>query len=124
MDLKQAILQAFDEMSDEEIIALYNEIAIESYGGPIIWPMSELDDQLSGYTPTEIINNLKDDFNIMDPWFVIDDHNWIVSFNSVSSPNCPASYFTDLANYIIDADYAFGNAYIQDVLDEYMEGTE
>jgi len=71
--------------------------------------MNEIDTQLEGYTPIEIIRKTaNNNFNIDDDYFVFDGYLNLVSFNNPKSEKSPV-YIDELAQHIDDYDDFLGN---------------
>lgn len=114
----EKILETISNMNNNEIVSLHNEYCINAfYPDDHIYTMNEIDEQLEGYTPMEIIRKTaNNNFNIDDDYFVFDGYLNLISFNN---PKCEKSpvYIDELAQHIDDYDDSLSNNAIQKILD-------
>lgn len=120
-ELRDELEMLLDEMSDDDVILLYNTIAGDYNDENRIHYMSEFDDIINNwynFTPSDLINHLGADFSLDDEYFTVDDHGDIYSFTDLLSAVSP--WDRDAAiQYIIDFGENFGNPDIQTLLDRY-----
>ena len=114
----EKILETISNMSNSDIVSLHNEYCINAFcNDDRIYSMGEIDTELEGYTPIEIIRKTaNNNFNIDDDYFVFDGYLNLVSFNN---PKCEKSpvYIDELAQHIDDYDDSLSNNSIQKILD-------
>lgn len=120
-ELHDELEMLFDEMSDDDVIILYNTIAGDYNDENRIHYMSDFDDIINSwynYTPSDLIRHLDAGFILDDEYFTVDDHGDIYSFTDLLSAVSP--WDRDAAiQYIIDFGESFGNSDIQMLLDRY-----
>jgi len=107
-------------MSEPEIVNIYNSYCVNNKDPQLIYSMTELDDQLAGDTPTNIILKATggDRFNIGDSYFYFDGYDNINTFSHIQETTCPID-IDAIAKYILEYEVTFGYNRISDKLDDY-----
>ena len=107
-----------NELSNIEMIEIYNEYAIENRYEQIC-PMDMFDEMFEGMAPSDIARNIfNGKFSPHDDYFIFDVY--LESFDWWNDEESPISSY-DLAKYIDEEDDALGNGTIQNFLDEWTD---
>ena len=110
IDQENAIVKFLKELDDNKVIELHNNYCEKnSYFDDCIYQMGELDEILSGKTPTEVIDALASGFNTSDDYFTYGIYG-VSSFDSIS--DCNSLDYDKLAEYVID------NESLEELFDE------
>lgn len=119
---KSEIKQIIEEMSDSEILNLYNEYCYNNndyYNS--IYSMDDLNSELEGRTPTDIINIVRcGDFNPNHKYFKYNGYGNLISTDYIID----WLEVSDIVNFIMLENNALYNTDIQNILDEMEESTE
>ena len=136
--LKERIIDLFKEMSDVEVISVWNEYCRE---------VNKFDDEImDAYELEEWVNNSGDTMNILNCFFFGSDeeregtsanpnrnyfkfngYGNIISFDYIYNQFTDEFYYVDadeLAEYIAENEEAFYNDEIQEIIDEYTSEEE
>ena len=116
-DIYTSVATVISNMRTEDIVAIHNKYCEDNMYLPIIYDMSELDNQLCNMSPREILNNIDDEFDVRDNYFYITDCEEIHSFNWFDDEYCPI-YLEELAKWVVENDEDCGNAELKDALEE------
>jgi hypothetical protein len=114
------IKEALEDMSDNDLLAVYREYCDE-YGSmdDYIYDNDdyEIDELFYDSKPSEIVNRFCfGDYSCHDRYFRFDGYGNIQSFSGLKSDKSPI-YIDDIADYIIDNDKDLGNDDIREILD-------
>ena len=130
MTRTERIINLFKEMSEGDLIRVWNDYCMES---------QHYDDEImDAYEMKEWANNYDDKIGLLNrfffgsdegregtsanpnrDYFTFNGYGNIISFNYIYNEYTDEFYFMDaeaLANYIVDNEEAFGNDEIQDIL--------
>lgn len=131
---EEKLLGLFKEMSDSDIISVWNEYCYSSNNyDDVIMDSSTLEEALQGQDVFYIANRFffgSDDYNEQGganpnrDYFVFNGYGNIVSFDYIYneySDKFNHIDIDDLIDYIIENEEAFYNDDIQEILDEYNE---
>lgn len=114
-----------DGMSDDDIIALHNNVAGDYEDANKIHYMTEFDDIINTwytFAPSDLIRSLDPEFDLNDYYFVVDDLNNIYSFTDLLDIHSPWDRDACIT-YIMDYGESFGDSDIQDIIDRWdLEG--
>lgn len=109
-------------LSDSDQYYIYNEY-LESvgYDDDRLYDMGDLDEILSGQSPSEIANLIYyGEFNPNDNYFKFNGYGNLESLDYVDD----GADFNEIAKYCVDNDEDFGESDIRDILDSYEEEEE
>lgn len=116
MTTKDRIIQVIQNMKNIDQIDLWNEFCIKDKRlEDWIYPMYEFDEQLAGWSPTEIARKMTDGFNTTHDFFTIGIYD-IDSFDWVE--NSCVYDAGEIADYCIRNWSGLQNDMIQEILDE------
>lgn len=117
MTKKELLIDLLDNMAEYEIVDLHNEVADANRDYEAhIYHMDSFDEMMSGLSPSEIVNATQEDFDINDEWFIDGIYgleSFYDAFDHIDTD--------EVAQVILDDDDSFGNAEVQDFLDEYAD---
>ena len=119
--LEERLADIFDEMSDEDIINVWNTYAYNDGYTPVYY-MDDFDDIIDerySFTPSELLDAVIE-WDSSAEYFIVDDLDHISCFSDLRDKHCPIDV-QQLINDIIDTDDDFDNDDIADVLDEFEE---
>jgi len=116
MDILTKVTEALENMDSEELIILHNNYCDENnYIDDYINDMCMFDELESGRRPSEVLNDISDDFNINDNYFVCGVYGY-TSFDYADDPGSPV-YISDIARYIVNNMDDLGNDDIKEILE-------
>lgn len=115
-EMKEKIIEVLKNLSDDDVIDIWNNKLYPYDNNEHIFEMSEINDILSNnYTPLEIIEMVQNGkFYSCDDYFAFDDCGNLISFNDISDK---IDLYT-IADYAIDMEEDFCNDEIEKVLNE------
>ena len=117
--LKEEIQDVFDQMTDSEVVEVWNYY-VQGTEIPAIYLMNEIEDVLMheyGMSLLDIISSIDEKhFYTDDSMFAIDKFGYIVSFSDLLEVSCPYDPDILLDSIILSKD-GFGNEEIQAILD-------
>lgn len=119
-DIKEQLNMLFDEMSDDDIIALHNSIADDYNDENKIHYMDQFDEIIENWynwTPSDVIRSLDANFSLDDEYFTVDDHHTIYSFTDLLDASSPWDR-DGCINSIVEFEESYGNPDIQAILDQ------
>lgn len=108
------------EMSDDDLIEIYNCYCRHNdKDGSQIYNMSDLDDELYEYSPTDIINIVDSNFDTYDDFFMFNKRGRLISFSYLDS----YIDIDDIVDFILDDEDDLYNREIEAILKQ-LEHTE
>lgn len=121
-DLREELESLLEDLDIEDLVAVHNEYCEgANYMDDWCYNMCELDEILSGATPTEIINSLNSDFNTNDGYFYYDGYANLSSFSWYGDSPIDV---TAIADYILDDGDDFGVSEIENFIAEHENDEE
>lgn len=119
MNKYDALYATIEGMQDYEIIDLHNQMCEgNKYMDDYIYD-NDIDELLCGRKPSEVVNELYEDYNINDDYAVFTIYG-LNSFSYLGAENSPIDY-DEIINYIIDNEDDCGYSEIAEILEEYDE---
>lgn len=113
---KQAIIDIINNMSDDEMVCIWNNYLDETnYSDNRIYSVDEIDEILCDTKPWEILRmGFYGDYRPCDAFFKFDGYGNLKSFDYPSDE----IYADEIAEYCIDKDEDFDSDEIREILDE------
>lgn len=117
MTKKDLLYDLLIELSDTEIVNIYNEYCQAiNYVDDVIYYMEELDEELDdlfyGRSATDLLNSIDfDNFSLCDDYFYYS----IYGLRSLTSPDTVINY-DEVVKYIIDNDDDLGDSDVRELL--------
>lgn len=122
MTKQDKIKELLENMSDGELLSVYNEYCDSAniYDNGV-YDMEEFDEIMSGQDPWEIARScFYGDFRPCDKYFSFNGYGNLVSFDYISDKIS----VEEIAEYITENNNALYNDDIQEILDEEEENTD
>lgn len=122
-ELRNALDEAIEEMSDEQVIELHNSVADDYSSYDKIYSMEDFDEIIDGYfefSPMDLVKSISAYFDTADEYFVVKDTGDICSFTDLYDVDSPWDKQACI-DCIIDYEESYGNPDIQLILDRYNE---
>lgn len=121
-EFRNSIREMVEGLDDSDLVNAWNEVCDnENYMDDYIW-FNDPDELLNGRTPSEVLNDIGDSYDINDEYAV-----WTIyglnSFNYTSDSNCPIDVDM-IVDYIIDNEEDFGDSDIEALLEQWNEEDE
>lgn len=109
------IINIIKKMNEPDLVELYNTYCRHNgNSGKQIYMMSELNDELSDYSPTDIINIVDCNFDTYDEFFRFNERGILISFSDLDD----FIDIYDIAEFILDDEDDLYNKKIEDILSE------
>ena len=120
MNLYDRVLDILGGMDTEDLVSIHNEYCDNNkYMDDYIYNMCDFDDMNSGRLPSEVLNDIGDNFNINDDYFVCGLYGFD-SFDYADDDGSPVC-IEDIAKYIVNNMDDLGNDDIKDLLESEEE---
>lgn len=122
MELYERIKEELESWGTDELVEIWNDYCNECNYMDDYIEYNNPDEFMSGRTPSEVLEQIGDDYDIHDDYAVYTIYGW-ESFNYETDEHCPIDIDT-LADWIVDDEDGHGYDSLQDIVDEYLEEEE
>lgn len=122
MDFYERIREELESWGTDELVSIWNDYCNECNYMDDYIECNDPNEFMYGKTPSEVLEEIGNDYNIRDNYVVYTIHGW-ESFNYDSDKHCPINV-DDLVNWIVDDEDGHGYHVLQDIVDEYLESLE
>ena len=122
MELYERIKDELESWGTDELVTIWNDYCNECNYMDDYIEYNNPDEFLCGRTPSEVLEQIGDDYDIRDEYAVYTIYGW-ESFDYDTDEYCPIDIDT-LANWIVDDEDGHGYDALQDIVDEYLEEEE
>lgn len=122
MELYDRIREELESWGTDELVEIWNDYCNECNYMDDYIEQNNPDEFMSGRTPSEVLEQIGDDYDIHDDYAVYTIYGW-ESFNYETDEHCPIDIDT-LADWIVDDEDGHGYDTLQDIVDGYLEEEE
>ena len=122
MELYDRIREELESWGTDELVEIWNDYCNERNYMDDYIEYNNPDEFMSGRTPSEVLEQIGDNYDIRDDYAVYTIYGW-ESFNCTTDEHCPIDIDT-LADWIVDDEDGHGYDSLQDIVDEYLEEEE
>lgn len=122
MELYDRIREELESWGTDDLVEIWNDYCNECNYMDDYIEWNNPDEFMSGRTPSEILEQIGDNYDIRDDYAVYTIYGW-ESFNYESDEHCPID-INKLVDWIVDDEDGHGYDTLQDIVDEYLEEEE